>query len=270
MKWKTRIAHIRRARGRKGAGSVTTREREAGAAAAGAGADAGSPRQPGAGRRPAPRLERGTQTNTDRARGGSAGDSGTAPSEGGVPHVGGAAGASGRGAAALPLRADSGLGYPCSTDQHTSTHDHGRGTNQSDGERAGGAGGGRVGRVDGAVQVGSGGQLPCVAVAEPAGTSGSASGFRGSRRAESGRVRSFGRPGQFGGSCAFYGGPGFGRRLGHEPGRAAGAGEGRAQGGPAVAGDEMSAALLAGKPIPARVPGGRAWEDTLHIMRTSN
>jgi len=62
MKWNTRIAHIRRARDRKGAGSNRTREREAGAAAAGGGLVAPAGRgQPGAGRRPAPILERGTQ-----------------------------------------------------------------------------------------------------------------------------------------------------------------------------------------------------------------
>ena len=52
MKWKTRIAHIRRARARKGAGSVTTRDREAGEAAAGARPAAAPPRPVGAGRRP--------------------------------------------------------------------------------------------------------------------------------------------------------------------------------------------------------------------------
>lgn len=269
MKWKTRIAHIRRARARKGAGSVTTRDREAGEAAAGAGTGgAASADGPGAGRRPAPKLERGTQKNADRASGRLGAAAGQGGSEGGAGQVGAASsGASMGDPAPLPLSVGGGFGYPRSTDQHISVHDHGRGANQPDGGRSGGAGGGRAGRADGHVEVGGGGELSRVAVAEPAGASGAAAGFRGSRRAERRRVRSFGRPGRFGGSCAFYGGPGFGRRLEAEPGRAASAGTGGSEGGLAVAGDELSASPLAGKPVLARVSGDRARGDTLYIMR---
>lgn len=193
---------------------------------------------------------------------------GSAPPEGGTVHSGGARAAAGRGVDPLPLLAGAASGYPRSTDPHTLTHGHGRATDQPDGERTGGAGGGRVGRIDGAVALGDGGAVLGLAATEPARASGQAAGFRGVRGGDSGRVRSFGRPGQFGGSVAFYGGPGFGRRLEVEPGRAASPGEGRAQGGAAVAGDEVSATPLAGKPVLARVSGDRRLGDTLHIMRT--
>lgn len=267
MKWKTRIAHIRRARARKGAGSVTTRDREAGEAAAGARPVAAQPRPVGAGRRPAPKLVKRDTNQHDGASGRLGAAAGQGGSEGGAGQVGAAVAASGRGADSLPLSVGGGFGYPRSTYQHISVHDHGWGANQPDGGRSGGAGGGRAGRADGHVEVGGGGELSRVAVAEPAGAFGSAAGFRGSRRAECGRVRSFGRPGRFGGSCAFYGAPGFGRRLEAEPGRAATPGERGSQDGAAVAADETSALPLAGKPVLVRVSGDRARGDTLYIMR---
>lgn len=192
---------------------------------------------------------------------------GSAPPEGGAVHPGGARAAAGRGVDPLPLPAGAASGYSRSTYPHTLTHGHGRATDQPDGERTGGAGGGRVGRIDGAVALGDGGAVPGLAATEPARASGPAAGFRGVRGGDSGRVRSFGRLGQFGGSCAFYGGPGFGR-LGDESGRAQAAAPGGTQGGSAVAGERISPERICSEPASARVSEDRRWKDTLHIMRT--